>query len=274
VSVPVWGFVEVPRAVTPLAVGRYAETLTRLVSDLEVHTGRSLSAGGLRRAIGVYNEQRSLMLAVKRQWLASGMNTAAYRRLRRMALTRDPATANERLRGALEEAGDEEAAPSGTPASHDPPVSQESQRLLLLAELAAPSGLVRLIEAHGAQVVAEDSDLDERDLAAPVPTDAETVEELLNALARAYLSTPPAPRVRDLPGRLDYLGSLAAERDVQAAICAYSKFCDLYLAEYPSLKVHFDELGIPTLLLELEDETIDGQHRTRVEAFLEMLSKG
>jgi benzoyl-CoA reductase/2-hydroxyglutaryl-CoA dehydratase subunit BcrC/BadD/HgdB len=199
--------------------------------------------------------------------------------------------ANERLRGAQEEAG----APSDPPVSHDPPASHDptashdppvshdptashdppaSQRLLLLAELAAPAGLVRLIEARGAQVVAEDSDLDERDLAGPVPADAETVEDLLSALANAYLSTPPAPRVRDLPRRLDYLNELAAERGAQAAICAYSKFCDLYLAEYPSLKAHFDELGIPTLLLELEDEAIGGQHRTRVEAFLEMMSRG
>ncbi|NIR01100.1 MAG: benzoyl-CoA reductase, partial [Gemmatimonadales bacterium] len=64
-----------------------------------------------------------------------------------------------------------------------------------------------------------------------------------------------------LPRRLAYLDELVAERSVQAAICAYSKFCDLYLAEYPSLKAHLEGLGVPALLLELEDEAVSGQHR-------------
>jgi benzoyl-CoA reductase/2-hydroxyglutaryl-CoA dehydratase subunit BcrC/BadD/HgdB len=77
--------------------------------------------------------------------------------------------------------------------------------------------------------------------------------------------------MRDLSRRMTYLSRLVAERGAQAAICAYSKFCDLYLAEYPSLKAHLEGLGVPVLLLELEDEAVSGQHRTRVEAFLEML---
>jgi benzoyl-CoA reductase/2-hydroxyglutaryl-CoA dehydratase subunit BcrC/BadD/HgdB len=140
--------------------------------------------------------------------------------------------------------------------------------------LAAPAGLVRLVEANGARVVAEDSDLDERDLVGPVAADAGPVAETLAALARAYLSKPPAPRMRDMSRRLGYLGELVAARGAQAAVCAYSKFCDLYLTEYPSLKAHLEGLGVPVLLLELEDEAISGQHRTRVEAFLEMMKVG
>ncbi len=180
-----------------------------------------------------------------------------------MALTQEPVMVNERLRDSVKDVE------SGMTDSSDP----LTRRLLLLAELAAPAGLVRLVEAQGAQVVAEDSDLDERDLAEPVPVGTETVEGLLVGLASAYLSKPPSPRMRDLPRRLDYIQRLVAERDVQAAVCAYSKFCDLYLAEYPSLKTHLDGLGIPVLLLELEDEAISGQHRTRVEAFLELLKE-
>jgi benzoyl-CoA reductase/2-hydroxyglutaryl-CoA dehydratase subunit BcrC/BadD/HgdB len=265
VPVPVWGFVEVPRIATPLAASRYAGILARMAAELEGRTGRSLSAGSLHQAIAVYNQQRSLLADLKYQWLAGSVDTTTYRRLRRMALTQDPLAANGRLSQMLEEArGGEEA----------PPVAPPSRRLLLLGELAVPAGLVRLIEAHGARVAAEDSDLDERDLARPVPADANTVEGLLIALANAYLSKPPGPRMRDLPRRLAYLSQLVAERDIQAAICAYSKFCDLYLAEFPILKTHMEGLGVPVLLLELEDDGVSGQHRTRVEAFLEMLNGG
>ncbi len=301
VPVPVWGFVEVPRAATPLAASRYAGILARLAADLEAHTGQSLTTGTLRQAIVLYNEQRSLLADLKRCWLAATVNTAAYRRLRRMALTRDPIAANEQLWQVLKEQdketgrqGEGETGRKGDkgtrkrgdegmqgfslslPFSLSPPppisLSPCHPRLLLLAELAAPAGLVRLVEAHGARVVAEDSDLDERDLAGSVPAEAKTVEGLLLALARAYLSKPPGPRMRDLPRRLDHLTQLVSARGVQAAICAYSKFCDLYLAEFPILKAHLNGLGVPVLLLELEDEAISGQHRTRVEAFLEMTS--
>ena len=42
VSVPVWGFVEMPRAATPLAVGRYAEVLAGMLAGLEAQTGRAV----------------------------------------------------------------------------------------------------------------------------------------------------------------------------------------------------------------------------------------
>ncbi len=297
--VPVWGFVEVPRAAPPprpvpvspgprtgdpgrggigrgqpalaptsgpgdgLAASRYAEILARTAAELEVHTGRSLDTHNLQEAITLYNQQRSLLADLKRGWLAGRVNTASYRQLRQMALTRDPLAANHRLQQTLKAIDEEGKSPETLP----------SPRLLLLAELAAPAGLVRLVEAAGARVVAEDSDLDERDLAEPVPAGAQTVEELLAALARAYLSKPPGPRMRDLPRRLAHISHLVAERGVQAAICAYNKFCDLYLAEFPILRAHLEGMGVPVLLLELEDEAISGQHRTRVEACLEMLNR-
>ncbi len=299
--VPVWGFVEVPRAATPLAASRYAGSLARLAAEVEVRTGQWLTAEALRQAIALYNEQRRLLTHLKRRWLAGTVDTTTYRRLRRLALTRDPVLVNDQLRWVLQEAGEpkrtgaEAQQRAGSPCSkradsnvqpgeparwrsrgaevNSPLLLRSSTpplRLLLLAELAVPAGLVSLVEAHGVRVVAEDSDLAERDLAGLVPADAKTVEGLLVALAKAYLAKPPGPRMRDLPRRLAQLTQLVAARGVQAAICAYSKFCDLYLAEFPILRAHLESLSVPVLLLELEDEAISGQHRTRVEAFLEM----
>jgi benzoyl-CoA reductase/2-hydroxyglutaryl-CoA dehydratase subunit BcrC/BadD/HgdB len=261
VPVPVWGFVEVPRTSTPLAVSRYADILMRTAADLAAHTGISLEPTALQEAIALYNEQRNLLAELKGQWLAGSVNTATYRRLRQMALTQAPKAANQRLRRTLEVTAE---------AAESLPVPPSALRLLLLAELAAPAGLVRLVEAHGARVVAEDSDLDEQDLRGPVSIEAETIEDIMATLAHAYLTKPPGPRMRDLSRRLAYLTHLVEERGTQAAICAYGKFCDLHLAEFPSLKAHLGGLGIPVLLLELEDQAISGQHRTRVEAFLEM----
>jgi benzoyl-CoA reductase/2-hydroxyglutaryl-CoA dehydratase subunit BcrC/BadD/HgdB len=269
VDVPVWGFLEVPRLASPMAARRYAELLTRLAADLGARTGRSLSLDSLRQAIGVYNQQRNCLADLKRHWLAGSLNTAPYRRLRRIALGQEPLAANQQLLQTLQ-AMQEMGKSPGSDAS----AMTSSRGLLLLAESAAPTSLVHLVEAGGARVVAEDSDLDERDVSDPVPADADTLGGLLQTLALAYLSKPPGPRRRDLPSRLSYLSLLVAKRDVKGAICAYGKFCDLQLAEYPILRQHLEGRGVPVLLLELEDEAISGQHRTRVEAFLEMLTKG
>jgi benzoyl-CoA reductase/2-hydroxyglutaryl-CoA dehydratase subunit BcrC/BadD/HgdB len=261
VRVPVWGFLEVPRRTSVLAVDRFARLLAAFGRDLERRTGESLSVGRLRAAIGMVNEQRRLLAELKQRWLAGGISTPAYRRLRRQALTEDPVTTNEALRSELEAARN---VPDGTEAS-------DSLRIFLLAELAAPNSLVRQIEAGGARVVGEDSGLDEQAIQIEVPSGGETVEALLAGLAVAYLDHPPAPRSRDLPRRLEHITRLAHERGAQAVLCAYSKFCDPYLAEYPALSAELTRLGLPSLLLELEDETLSGQHRTRVEAFLEMV---
>jgi benzoyl-CoA reductase subunit C len=266
VRVPVWGFLEVPRGAGALAASRFAALLAVFARNLEVHTGQALYTRRLRAAIGLFNEQRALLARLKQTWLAGCLPTPTYRRLRRSALTEPPLIANAALRRQLDEGGLETGA---TLPSSD--VGPSPLRLLLLAELAAPSSLVRQLEAAGAHVVGEDSGLDELAVADSVPDAGETIEQLLAGLARAYLNQPPAPRTRDLPRRLAHITGLVRERRANAAICAYSKFCDLPLAEYPILRTELERMGVPTLLLELEDDALSGQHRTRVEAFLEMV---
>ena len=264
VPVPIWGTLEVPRSSDAVAIRYFAASLTGLAQQLEQRTGTTLTAHRLRSAIALYNQQRRLLTALKARWLDGTLPTPLYRRLRRLALTEHPQSANEALqaqRDALSAAADAPQLTGGADGS--------GVRLMLIAELAAPAALVRQLEADGARVVAEVSDLDELCVIQMIAETGETVDDLLMALAEAYLAKSPAPRVRAPLRRLEYLTQLARERAVDAVICAYSKFCDLPLAEYPLLKAAMERIGIPVLLLELEDETLSGQHRTRVEAFLE-----
>ena len=268
IDIPVWAFLEVPRSATPLAVQRFTENLNRAVPALEAHSQAKLEVSALQRAIETYNEQRRLTARLKRHWLMHNLDTATYRRLRRLGLTRDPALANRQLSSAIDQLLSSEPEPRPAPSSGH----SSRGHLLLLAELAAPTAFVRLIEAHGARLVAEDSDLDERDVTTTVAAEATTLEGLLAQLACAYLEKPPGPRNRRLSQRLAYLERLVIEREVRAAICVYGKFCDLFLAEFPAIKSHLENLGVPVLLLEVEDENVSGQHRTRVEAFLELMN--
>lgn len=264
VPVPIWGSLEVPRTDDAIAIRYFASGLTRLARQLELHTNEVLTARRLRAAISLYNQQRRLLLSLKASWLNGTLPTPLYRRLCRLGLTEHPQSANEVLQNQIDSLSASADAPGVAGDANG-----SAMRLLLIAELAAPAALVRQLESQGARVVAEVSDLDELSVMQMVAETGETVDELLIALAEAYLAKTPAPRVRAPSRRLAYLTQLARERAVDAVICACSKFCDLPLAEYPLLKADMERIGIPVLLLELEDETLSGQHRTRVEAFLE-----
>ena len=52
----------------------------------------------------------------------------------------------------------------------------------------------------------------------------------------------------------------------------YLKFCDPHAFDYPYLKQMLEIQGIPSLLVELEDQIFSGgQLQTRCEAFIEMI---
>jgi benzoyl-CoA reductase/2-hydroxyglutaryl-CoA dehydratase subunit BcrC/BadD/HgdB len=128
------------------------------------------------------------------------------------------------------------------------------------------------LETCGARVVAEDSEADERILTEPVSLETEHLSSM-EALAAAYLNKPPGPRPNALSRRLTNVTRFLDERGVQGIIGVYPKFADAYLAEYIELADLFRERGLPTLLLEDDGESgFSGQQRTRVEAFLEMLT--
>ena len=259
VNVPVLAFLDLPRRVDALGQDFYYATLRRFVAQLEARFEMALTADALADSIRLYNCQRALWSALRAAWAEGRVPTAIYYDLRDVRFTRDPLNVNAQIRDAL-----------GNTASRAPN-APTAPRLLLMGSLHVPRALVDAIEEAGARVVAEDSACDEREVSVPIREEG-TREELVRALAMQYLDSP-APRMRDLSHRLDYLARLAETRRVNGVICSYYKFCDLFLAEFPVVKEFFESRQIPVLLLEDEGApALSGQARTRLEAFIEMLS--
>ena len=81
------------------------------------------------------------------------------------------------------------------------------------------------------------------------------------------------------PARFANIGStpnsvaikLAKDYNARAAIFLQQKFCDPHEGDYPDLKRHLEDNGIPTLFLEFDITNPLGPFRIRVEAFLETL---
>ena len=96
-------------------------------------------------------------------------------------------------------------------------------------------------------------------------------------LARSSLARPPCARsiCPEEPGALATSVLESARRTGAKGVAAHvMKFCDPYLARIPLVSNALKSEGLPLLVLE-GDCTLRsfGQHKTRIEAFAEMLSR-
>jgi len=95
----------------------------------------------------------------------------------------------------------------------------------------------------------------------------------LAALADRYLAQVPiAAKTHPDRRRDDALLRLVRARSADGVVFAPQKFCEPHGFDYVTMKSALDRVGVPHLLVELEQAQVTGQMRTRLGAFVEMLS--
>lgn len=132
-----------------------------------------------------------------------------------------------------------------------------------------------LFEACGATVATDDLCTGSRQIA---PLEVDSAENVFVQIARGLLSRPACARTLDEahPGALAaQVVSGARSSGARGVIAHVVKFCDPYLIRLPAIREALRDAGLPMLTLE-GDCTLRslGQHRTRIEAFVEMLGGG
>lgn len=102
---------------------------------------------------------------------------------------------------------------------------------------------------------------------------AENVENPIEAIAERYLSRNVCPaKHMDITARGENLVRTVKAHQAEGVIFLLLKFCDPHSFDYPYLKQFMDDAGIPSLLLEVEDQPPpEGQLLTRFETFVDML---
>ena len=97
--------------------------------------------------------------------------------------------------------------------------------------------------------------------------------DLLNSIGRRYFNRAICPaKHRDCFTRGDHLLEMIKNTRAQGVIFVLLKFCDPHAFDFPYIKELLDRDGIPSLLLEIEDQqTSLAQLKTRIEAFVERL---
>jgi benzoyl-CoA reductase/2-hydroxyglutaryl-CoA dehydratase subunit BcrC/BadD/HgdB len=141
--------------------------------------------------------------------------------------------------------------------------------LLLVGPALADPILFDVLAQAGTRVVGDLLDLGERYFAVDIAADGDPLEALADRLL-ALLPTPTKHHPQR--SRAAYLLSLVQERSANGVIFARQKFCEPHGFDYVQLAHALDQADVPHLLVELEQASQAGQLRTRVEAFVEMLT--
>jgi bcr-type benzoyl-CoA reductase subunit C len=142
--------------------------------------------------------------------------------------------------------------------------------IYLTGNMAHSASFFSLIEESGAQIVQDDLCSGARFLHLMVPEDGDPVEGLTHRYFDSFLC-PSKHKGND--AHIETLVNEAQKSGAKGVIFLLYKYCEDYYFDYPDLKQALESKGIPTLLLEVEDPSYSiGQLKTRVQAFMEMLS--
>ncbi len=142
-------------------------------------------------------------------------------------------------------------------------------RVLVAGSVCQDRGFSEAIEEAGCLLVDDDLCMGSRAFELP---DA-SGDDPMDALVQIYLTRTPCPAFHR-PGFDPGAHLLERVRRAKADGVVYllTKFCDPWAFDYPHMKNTLESEGIPTLLLEVEQNLpVPAQLRTRIEAFAEML---
>jgi benzoyl-CoA reductase/2-hydroxyglutaryl-CoA dehydratase subunit BcrC/BadD/HgdB len=142
----------------------------------------------------------------------------------------------------------------------------DNWKLPTLVEEANPQGII----------VADELCSGERILNDPVGVDEWTMDDMLNAIGERYLMASTCPCFTSKDGnedRINWLINKVKDWNIQGVIYYVIRGCMLYAMEYTRVKKALDKINVPVYYLDTDYTREDvGQMKTRVEAFLEMVT--
>jgi len=251
-------FINTPHTNTEKAHGFFYQEVVKLKEWLENTLGKAISDQSLKKVIEVYNENRLLLkrvydLRMKNPPLISGVEALEIS----LSSTVTPKEElNKLLKRLLEE----------VPNRSNPP--KEGVRLLLTGSVMDNTELIKIMEAVGGSVVADDWCTGSRYFWNLVGSDGDP----LRAIARRYLDKIPSSFMYHHEERFKHVKEMAKRYGVEAAIIFVLKFCDTQMFDAPLLRDELKALDLPVLYLEWE-HSMSGVAglKTRIEAFIEMV---
>lgn len=252
--------IDLPPVATNSSIGFFRDELERLSRTLDQWGGKATDAASIAESIALYNRVSSLFTTLREKAGRSELkgNSVALQEAYNRASISSPEETITFLKAILNESVDIQKGEPGVP-------------VYLFGNMLPEPEAFALFESCGARIVSDDLCTGSR-LFAPIENGGG--DRFLN-LARGILGRPSCARTfsAERPGGLgNDVATGAIKAGARGVIGYTAKFCDPYIARLPGVRDALKREGIPLLLLE-GDCTLRsiGQHRTRIEAFIEMM---
>jgi len=253
--------VDLPTANDKGAIDYFAGELGRLADELARWSGKPLKSTDISGSAASYRTLASALNRVGDRAVA-GTLPGGRRALQKLINLSVTAPVDE----ALAAADRLEAAPEMVPRNGSP------VPLFLFGNVLPDPDAFELFESCGALVTADDVCTGSRQI---IPLNCEAGPEGLRQIASGLLQRSACARTIE-PGHAgafaQHVAQAAKDCGAHGVVAHVMKFCDPYLIRLPAVREALQETGLPMLVLE-GDCTLRslGQHRTRIEAFVEML---
>ncbi|MFC1988729.1 2-hydroxyacyl-CoA dehydratase subunit D [Chloroflexota bacterium] len=249
-----------PYTNTSLSRRYYTGEIRRLISGFEDYWGMKISKESLRSSIDTYNEMRSLLsqLYELRKKEIPPLTGAEVLGITTTAQVMPRQEFNQELKDLLPYLEERKT-------NHKP----VHPRLLVESEKLDNPAYLELVEEN-CLVAMDDMDTGIRYFIQTVDT---TVEDLSYNLAERYLSRHGSARFYDWDEQLEQIIKWVVDFKIDGVLSLAHKYEVPQRYRMPFLHEKLEEKGIPHIVLEREYPLANlGQLRTRVGAFLEMIS--
>ena len=245
----------------------YADEIRAFKKDLEELTGVAIDDEEVRKNIHRYNEAKQKLRTISeyRKRKHPPIDGMQFQKIAQSYYYLPIKELLQQLDGILAQLKN---APEDS--DENPPI-----RFLVTGGILAEGDekLTKIVEKEiGAKIVIEDSCSGYSPFAYDLEDDG--VSDVYDELATGYFGKAPCARMFPMEKRLDFTEKLAKEYDVDGIIYYYLKFCPSFGIGKDRFTKRFQGVNIPILELATDYSSSDeGQVRTRVEAFKEVLEE-
>ena len=246
----------VPRSYDPLDIDYFPKVLDHFIRTLETATGKTFSEARLGESIKKFNRLRKLLIRVEKMLLENAIWGSEYVKLM-FGLYDAGVDKSIDLIGEFIEAH-----------KNDEKKDVDYSLLFTGSNMPAAHSLADHIEEYDGNV----RYFDTCNLARYACADVSEELPPLTAIAEAYLTKAPCPRMKNSMPRMERLIRLIKAYDLDVVVYHTVKFCASHIYDYIYFKELCEKNHIPLVRIETNHEyELPGQVATRLEAALEML---
>jgi len=235
------------------------DVLSKFKTDLENHTGKTITDSDLNDAISKFNTIRRQLqklndLRANHPGIIKGSDMHAL------------------VKGAMFMDRDELVTLLSdivTTLENQTAKKNNGKRLVISGSICDSPDVYDLIEEAGGVVVGDDLCTGQRWYDGAIPED----QDPMDALTERYVSRMACPaKHQSVTARGDNMVRLAKDKKADGIIFMLLKFCDPHAFDYPYIKESLEKEGLKNILIEMDDQLLgSGQLSTRLETFMQMI---